>query len=65
MDRKTKNNELLERLEERREKWADYAYGIEITYGTNSPAAKAMRKCIGDLYECMSSNSDIEGKDNG
>ena len=45
--------DLLERLEGLRITWADYAYGIELTYGTDTPAAKAMRKCVGDLYDCM------------
>lgn len=50
---------MLESLEVLRITWADYAYGIEITYGDKSPGAKAMRKCIGDLYDCMRSNKVI------
>ncbi len=52
---------MLERLEVLRITWADYAYGIELTYGDKSPGAKAMRKCIGDLYDCMRSNAALSG----
>ena len=37
--------------EELRTKWAIFADGIELTYGQESPAAKAFRQCIGDLYD--------------
>lgn len=41
--------ELLERLEALRERWALQAYSIEKIYGEGEKAAKALRQCIGDL----------------
>lgn len=44
---------LTDRLEALRDKWSNYARGIEITRGYEDPAAKAFRRCISEVYEAI------------
>lgn len=44
---------VADELEGLRDKWAEAACAIEGTYGQESPAARAFRHCIGDLYKVM------------
>ena len=39
----------LETLEQLASKWSIQASAVEIIYGVDTPAAKALRSCIGDL----------------
>ena len=49
---------MLEELRELREKWIIMARGIEIAFGENSPAAKSLRECIGDIARIINEFSE-------
>lgn len=46
--------EIISKLEALREKWSDGARIIEQTCGKDSPASKALRICIVDVFDLLS-----------
>lgn len=60
MERTPTPTEELEMLKQRLDKlnddWALQCHGIERTHGPESPAAKAIEMCIGDLNNTINYN---------
>jgi hypothetical protein len=52
----TKGESMIDHLQKLRDKWTVQAQQREASHGEDDPAAKALRKCAGELHATIRDN---------